>query len=74
MGRKKGAYKPKRLPLTLIEPTHSILENLVKTGAYGNNATDAARIIIMNHIQSLEEGGKISVFEEPAADDQDQKK
>jgi hypothetical protein len=74
MGRKKGAYKPKRLPLTLIEPTHSILENLVKTGAYGNNATDAARIIIMSHIQSLETSGKISVFAEDVADETDPKK
>jgi hypothetical protein len=74
MGRKKGAYKPKRLPLTLIEPTHLILENLVKTGAYGNNTTDAARIIIMGHIHELEKGGKISVFGETAEADIDQKK
>jgi hypothetical protein len=46
----------------------------VKTGAYGNNATDAARIIIMGHIQGLEERGKISVFDGNAATDADQKK
>jgi hypothetical protein len=74
MGRRKGAYKPKRLPLTLIEPTHLILENLVKTGAYGNNTTDAARIIIMGHIRELEEGGKISVFNETAGATTDPKK
>jgi len=62
------------LPLTLIEPTHLILENLVKTGAYGNNATDAARIIIMGYIQRLEEGGKISVFGNAPEADTDQKK
>jgi hypothetical protein len=65
MGRKPGVYKPKRLPLTLIEPTHKILEILVKTGGYGNNTTDAARVIIMKHIQELDSQKKIELFEPP---------
>jgi len=62
MGRKKAQHKPKRLPLTLIEPTHKILEKLVNTGGYGNNTTDAARVIIMAHIQELDAQKKIELF------------
>jgi hypothetical protein len=62
MGRKPSKYRPKRLPLTLIEPTHQILEKLVNTGGYGNNTTDAARIIIMRHLQELDTAKKIELF------------
>jgi hypothetical protein len=58
----------------LIEPSYLILENLVKTGAYGNNSTDAARIIIMAHIQQLEREGKISIFDATGDADADAKK
>lgn len=63
MGRKKNPYEPIRLPLTLIEPAHKRLERLVKTGGYGNNPTDAARIIIMRHLQELDETGRIKLFD-----------
>jgi hypothetical protein len=52
------------LPLTLIEATHKVLEKLVKTGGYGNTTTDAARIIIMRHIQELDDRGRIKIFED----------
>jgi hypothetical protein len=62
MGRKPAKFNPKRLPLTLIEPTRQILDRLVETGGYGNNATDAARVIISKHIQDLEAAGKLDLF------------
>lgn len=62
MGRKPAKFSPKRLPLTLIEPTRKILERLVETGGYGNNPTDAARLIIDKHIQELDAAGKIDLF------------
>jgi hypothetical protein len=68
MGRKPAKVKPKRLPLTLIEQTHKILENLVDTGGYGNNPTEAARIIIAKHIQQLDAENKIRLFEAPKPD------
>ena len=71
MGRKTNPYKPERLPLTLIKPTRELLEQLVKTGAYGNNATDAARIIIMRHLQELDKRGKIDLFKDRAAADEE---
>ena len=64
MGRKRNPFKPTRLPLTLIEPAHKWLERLVKTGGYGNNTTDAARIIIMGHLQELDAQRKIKLFDE----------
>ncbi len=64
MGRKPNPFKPTRLPLTLIEPAHKHLEHLVKTGGYGNNTTDAARIIIMRHLQELDAQNKITLFDE----------
>jgi hypothetical protein len=66
MGRKPAKFKAMRQPLTLIEPTQKILEKLVETGGYGNNATDAARIIIAKHVQELDAQGKITLF--PALD------
>lgn len=66
MGRKPSKRKPKRLPLTVIEQTHAILEKLVDTGGYGNNATEAARIIIMKHIQELDAQKKIDLFKPPS--------
>lgn len=65
MGRKPSKRKPRRLPLTVIEQTHAILEKLVDTGGYGNNATEAARIIVMRHIQELDDQKKIDLFEPP---------
>jgi hypothetical protein len=62
MGRKPAKFKTKRLPLTLIEPTFRILEKLVETGGYGNNPTDAARIIIAKHVQELDSAEKIELF------------
>jgi hypothetical protein len=46
----------------LVEPTHKILESLVETGGYGNNTTDAAREIIMEHLRRLERRRKIELF------------
>ncbi len=63
MGRKPNPFVPKRLPLTLIEQAHKRLETLVKTGGYGNNTTDAARIIIMRHLQELDAQNKIRLFD-----------
>jgi hypothetical protein len=62
MGRKPKKFTSRRLPLTLLEVTHGILETLVKTGGYGNNPTDAARTIIMRHLQELDEKKKIELF------------
>ena len=62
MGRRPAKVKPKRLPLTVIEQTHKILEILVETGGYGNNPTEAARIIIAKHIQELDGAEKIRLF------------
>jgi hypothetical protein len=62
MGRKPSKRKPHRLPLTLIEPTRGLLEKLVDTGGYGNNPTEAARTIIMRHLQELDDKGKIKLF------------
>lgn len=64
MGRKQSPHKSGRLPLTLIEPTLKRLEELVKTGGYGNNPTDAARVIIMRHLQELDSFNKIKLFED----------
>jgi hypothetical protein len=63
MGRRKNLNKPRRLPLTLIEASHKQLEKLVETGGYGNSSTDAARIIIMRHLQELDAQKKIRLFE-----------
>jgi hypothetical protein len=61
-GRKPKPFKTKRLPLTLIERSHRILERLVATGGYGNNATEAAKIIITRHIQELDQSGRLAIF------------
>ena len=66
MGRRKNPDKSKRLPLTLIEASHRRLERLVKTGGYGNSPTDAARIIIMGHLQALDAQGKLDLFADEA--------
>jgi len=73
MGRNPAKFNPKRLPLTLIEPTRKILEKLVETGGYGNNATDAARIIIAKHVQELDAKGKIKLFPEAPEPKEDTK-
>lgn len=62
MGRKKGGYKTKRVPLTVIEPTYKILEILVATGGYGNNPTEAVRVILMDHLRKLDDAAKIDLF------------
>jgi hypothetical protein len=64
MPRRKNPFRPKRLPLTLIEQTHDLLNRLVKTGAYGNNTTEAVKIILMRHLQELEGRGKVDYFKE----------
>jgi hypothetical protein len=69
-GPKPAKFNPKRLPLTLIEPTRKILEKLVESGGYGNNPTDAARIIISKHIQDLDSQKKIVIFP-PLEDEKD---
>lgn len=63
MGRKKNQFRPHKLPLTLNEPAHDRLEMLVKTGGYGNNPTEAAKIIIMRHLQELDAAQKINLFD-----------
>ncbi len=72
MGRHKNPREPKRVPVTLIKRTRERLESLVDTGGYGNNATDAVRIIIMRHLQELDKLGRIHLFpeekENPAGD------
>jgi hypothetical protein len=64
MGRKPNLLKPKRLPLTLLERTHKLLDRLVKTGGYGNNSTEAAKTIIMRHLQELDERGRLAIFDD----------
>ena len=66
MGRAPRKIKPVRLPLTVIPATQAILEKLVDTGAYGNNATDAAREIVMEHLRQLDRAKKIKLFPEDA--------
>ncbi|WP_290815925.1 hypothetical protein [Ferrovibrio sp.] len=68
MGRKPLAEKSIRLPLTVNGRTEKVLNRLVKTGGYGNNSTDAARIIIMGHIQKLDEAQKIDIFSDTQED------
>ena len=63
MARKKGRFRPKRLPLSLIEPIHKRLEKLVASGGYGNNPSDAAKIIIMRHLQVLDQRNKVNLFD-----------
>ena len=65
MGRKPNPNKAKRLPLTLIEATLKRLQMLVNTGAYGNNPTEAARMIIAQHLRDLDEKKKIDIFVPP---------
>lgn len=60
-GRKPYRDKSKRLPLALSERTHKILEKLADTGGYGNNKTDAARVIIMLHIHDLDRQKKFQL-------------
>ena len=62
MARTKGKFKTKPLPLSLIEPTHTALELLVNTGIYGNNPTEVAKTILLEHLRELERAGKIRVF------------
>lgn len=59
MGRKKNEFPPEIVTLTLIEPTKRYLDRLVATGLYGNNAADAAKIILLEKIRLLIEEGKL---------------
>ena len=48
--------------MTVKPATVKWLEILVETGGYGNNATDAARVIVMRHLQGLDERERINLF------------
>jgi hypothetical protein len=74
MGRKPKPHKRIRLPLTLLEESHKHLEFLVRTGGYGTDKTDAARIIIMRHLHRLERRGKISLYPQNSVTESSDKK
>lgn len=62
MPRKKSKFKPIPLPLSLLEPTHKLLEQLIETGVYGNNPTEVAKTIVLDHLRELEKAKKIKTF------------
>jgi len=59
MAKPPGSSETK--PFTVVLPTKAAenLEILLKTGNYGSTRAEAAKIIILQHLQKLWESGKL---------------
>jgi hypothetical protein len=60
MSKTKNLLKTEEITLSLNSQTIWHLERLVETGLYGNNAAEAAKVVIFDHCKLLIGQGKLS--------------
>jgi hypothetical protein len=59
MSKAKNLLKTDEITLSLNSQTIWHLERLVETGLYGNNAAEAAKVVIFDHCKLLIGQGKL---------------